>query len=142
MSNTHPVHDVSGRCLCGSVRYQVSAVRRELIHCHCEICRRMTGAVWIGTHAVRSDLTIEDDDCLAWYQSTDHSSRGFSRKCGSTLFFDSTERPTIGIAAGSVDQPSGLELVVHIFTSDAADYTRFTDDIRQVADGQHGLVYP
>ena len=87
MSNTHPVHDVSGRCLCGSVRYQVSAVRRELIHCHCEICRRMTGAVWIGTHAVRSDLTIEDDDCLAWYQSTDHGSRGFCRKCGSTLFF-------------------------------------------------------
>ena len=48
------------------------------------------------------------------------------RKCGSSLFFDSEQRPTIGIAAGTVDQPSGLELVVHIFTADAADYTSIT----------------
>ena len=142
MSNTSAVSNVTGRCLCGGVRYESSAVRRELIHCHCEMCRRVTGGLWIATHSVRSDLTIEDDHCLAWYQSSDHARRGFCRKCGSSLFFDSTQRPTMGIAAGTVDQPSGLELVAHIFTADAADYTRFTDDLRQVTDGQHGLVYP
>ena len=47
----------------------------------------------------------------------------------------------MGVGAGSVDQPSGLELVVHIFADDAADYEVIEDGIRQVPDGNPGLIY-
>ena len=142
MPTSTPVKNVTGRCLCGGVRYTASAVRREVIRCHCEMCRRAIGNVWTATLALRSDLTIEDDGCLRWYQSSDHARRGFCGKCGASLFFDSEQRPSIGIAAATIDQPSGLEFAAHIFTADAADYEPISDDEASFADGQHGIVYP
>lgn len=142
MSNSNAIQNVTGHCLCGGVRYKASAVRREIIQCHCEMCRRQTGGLWMATHVVRSEITIEDDDCLMWYQSSPHAKRGFCNKCGSSLFIDNDERPTMGIGAGSVDQPSGLELAVHIFADDAADYDVIEDGLRRVPDGNPGLVYP
>lgn len=142
MSNTNAVENVTGHCLCGGVRYKASAVRRELIQCHCEMCRRATGVVWRATQAVRADLTIEDDDCLTWYQSSEHARRGFCRNCGASLFFDSDQRPNMGIAAGTIDQPSGLEFAANIYTDDAADYEVISDAVPNISDGQHGIVYP
>jgi hypothetical protein len=142
MSNTHAVADVAGGCLCGAVRYRARAVRRELVQCHCGACRRVSGGAWLATHALREDVTFETDAGLAWYQSSPSARRGFCRACGSSLFMDNAARPTMAILAGSVDQPSGLELVAHIFTADAADYDRFHEGVRQVPDGRHGLVYP
>ena len=34
---------VQGGCACGSVRFEIDAVR-SLTHCHCTICRKLTGA--------------------------------------------------------------------------------------------------
>lgn len=126
---TNAVPDVSGGCLCGGVRYTARAVRRELVQCHCGMCRRSSGGLWMATHAVRTDVTIEDDGCLAWYQASAQARRGFCRRCGSNLFLDNAQRPTMAITAGTVDQPSGLELAVHIFMDDAADYDMITDDL-------------
>ena len=142
MSNPNAVQNVTGYCLCGGVRYKASAVRRQAVRCHCEMCRRAIGNVWTATQAVRADLAIEDDGCLTWYQSSDHARRGFCNKCGASLFFDSNQRPTMGIAAATIDQPSGLEFAAHIFTDDATDYEPLTDGAPTYSDGQHGIVYP
>ena len=142
MSNSNAVQNVTGHCLCGGIRYKASAVRRQAIRCHCEMCRRAIGNVWTATQAVRADLTIEDDGCLTWYQSSDHARRGFCNRCGASLFFDSNQRPTMGIAAATIDQPSGLEFAAHIFTDDATDYEPLTDGAPTFTDGRHGIVYP
>jgi hypothetical protein len=34
---------LQGGCACGSVRFEIDAVR-SLTHCHCTICRKLTGA--------------------------------------------------------------------------------------------------
>ncbi len=49
--------------------------------------------------------------------------------CGSSLFFDraSAEGPAIG--AGSLDEPTGLSLVQHIFVAEAGDYYAISDDL-------------
>ena len=142
MSNTNAVQDVTGHCLCGGVSYKATAVRRQAVRCHCEMCRRAIGNVWTATQAVRSDLTIEDDGCLTWYQSSDRARRGFCNRCGASLFFDNNQRPTMGIAAATIDQPSGLEFAAHIFTDDATDYEPLSDGAPTFSDGHHGIVYP
>ena len=136
------VEDVSGHCLCGGVRYEAAAVRRRLVQCHCETCRRAVGAVWQATQALREDLTIEDDGCLAWYRSSGKARRGFCGRCGSSLFFDHDDRPTMGIAAGTIDQPSGLELAADIHVDDAADYEVLSAEVPSFPDGRHGIAYP
>lgn len=142
MSNTRAVENVTGHCLCGAVRYKAKAMRRKIIQCHCEMCRRHTGGLWMATHVVRSEIDIEGDEFLTWYQSSPQARRGFCSKCGSNLFIDNEQRPTMGVGAGSVDQPSGLELAVHIFADDAADYEVISDGLDRVSDGNPGLVYP
>ena len=148
MPNSNAVKNVSGHCLCGGVRYEASAVRRQLVHCHCEMCRRAVGGVWQATQALRGDLTIEDDGCLAWYRSSEKARRGFCGRCGASLFFDGPgdgdrdDRTTMGIAAGTIDQPSGLELAADIHVDDAADYEIVSDAVPSFGDGRHGIVYP
>jgi hypothetical protein len=34
---------LSGRCLCGTVKYDVSGTPLRFLHCHCERCRRASG---------------------------------------------------------------------------------------------------
>ena len=48
----------------------------------------------------------------------------------------------MGIAAGTIDQPSGLELAANIHIDDAADYEVISDDVPDFRDGQHGIAYP
>ena len=39
-----------------------------------------------------------------------------------SLFWDAPDRDTISIAAGTLDQPTGLKTIRQIYTADAADY--------------------
>jgi hypothetical protein len=31
---------ITGRCLCGDIRYEYSGTPSKILHCHCESCRR------------------------------------------------------------------------------------------------------
>ena len=66
-SGDHPVH---GSCLCGGVRYEVTAPFLRSNYCHCERCRKHSGAAaldddpgirpqfhsWVGAKAVWEEL--------------------------------------------------------------------------------------
>ena len=82
-SETH-----SGGCLCGAVTYDVNGPLRNVIECHCETCRRMSGGLWHGSAAMKDDIEIHDiNGALSWYRSSEKAQRGFCKTCGSTLFF-------------------------------------------------------
>jgi hypothetical protein len=48
----------------------------------------------------------------------------------------------MGIAAATIDQPSGLEFSAHIYTDDATDYEPLSENVPSYADGRHGITYP
>ena len=60
-------------------------------------------------------------DALRWYRA-DGRERGFCATCGASLFWRADGRPTISIAAGTLDAPTGLRTVAHIYTRDQGDY--------------------
>ena len=37
---------ISGECLCGKVRYEISGRLFDSTHCHCSMCRRQHGALY------------------------------------------------------------------------------------------------
>jgi len=120
----------TGRCLCGSVHYSIHGpVRSTVVACHCRSCRRFTGGVWTGTTARKEHLVVEDDRCLKWYQTSSQARRGFCSNCGSSLFWAEPAEPILSIAAGSLDEPTGLKLAVHSWTSQAAVYWSFDPTI-------------
>ncbi|HYX85621.1 MAG TPA: GFA family protein [Gaiellales bacterium] len=110
----------TGGCLCGAVRYRVNGALRDVIVCHCSVCRRTHGGPAGFTACARDLLEITGDANLRWHEH-DGARRGFCAVCGARLFWD-RGRDTISIAAGSVDEPTGLRTVRHIFISSAGDF--------------------
>ncbi|MBO0344712.1 GFA family protein [Roseibium sp. CAU 1637] len=123
---------INGRCDCGKVMFEVQAVRETVTVCHCSQCRRTSGHLWASTHAPFKDLKFTADTGLEWYQSSDFAKRGFCKFCGSSLFYRMNDEDGIGIAAGSLDLPTGLELGKHIFVKDKGDYYQITDKVPQI----------
>ena len=120
-----------GGCLCGAVRYAVRGEMRPVVNCHCGQCRRFHGHYGAYTGAPWAQVMIAETDALRWYRSSDHARRGFCAVCGASLFWDKDRRDFLAIAAGSLDQPSELQTVRHIFTADRGDYYEITDGLEQ-----------
>src|ERR1700685_2353224 len=105
----------AGGCMCGAVRYQVHGTLRPIVMCHCSQCRRVTGHFMAATAARRADFKLLAADELKWYPSSDEARRGFCGRCGSTLFWDGNGLDYLSIAAGSLDDFSGVAVGCHIF---------------------------
>lgn len=123
--------EVTGGCLCGSVRYRITGPLRDVLICHCDECRRWHGHASAFTGTRREDLVLLDASRLRWIQSP-HSDararRGFCGECGSSLFWDAPGRETIAVTAGSLDDSSGLRVIGHLYVSQAGDYYELPDD--------------
>ena len=115
----------SGSCACGGVRYRVQGALRSVANCHCEPCRRITGHFMAATATNLDDLHVDLDETLRWYQSTPTVQYGFCGRCGSTLFWRASGKPRhVSIAAGTLDQPTGLDTTIAIHAAEAGDYHR------------------
>lgn len=121
-----------GGCLCGAVRYGVVGDLRPVVNCHCGQCLRFHGHYAAYTGAPWTHVTISGENALRWYRSSQIARRGFCGICGSSLFWDRIDSGFLAIAAGTLDQPTGLKTVRHIFTADHADYYDITDDLDQL----------
>ncbi|RYG91136.1 GFA family protein [Loktanella sp. IMCC34160] len=112
----------TGSCLCGSVAFSFPDGPEKVTACHCSQCRKTSGHVWAAFHVPLADLTFSRDGGLSWFESSDWAKRGFCNTCGSSLFYQMKGEATINIAAGAVDEPTGLTLTRHIFVADKGDY--------------------
>ena len=122
----------TGACLCGAVRYEVRGALSDVRNCHCGKCRRTHGHFGAYTVADPNVFRLTESRGLKWYQSSESVRRGFCSECGASLFYEATDRKgRIGIAAGTLDPPTGLKTVAHIFVSDAADYYELTDGLEK-----------
>ena len=79
---------------------------------------------------MRVDFAVSEDRGLKWYRSSEIAERGFCCECGSPLFWD-CGTDEISINAGSLDQPTGLRLIRHIFVESKGDYYRIDDGLPQ-----------
>ena len=119
----------AGGCLCGALRYTVPGPLRGIILCHCGQCRRWHGHLGAYTSAARADVALEGAEALVWFATSERGRRGFCARCGSSLFFAPLGEGRLAIAAGSLDQPSGLEVIGHEYVANKADYVRIDDDL-------------
>lgn len=78
----------------------------------------------MAASAARSaDLRHDAEETLAWYEPAPGVFYGFCRRCGTSLFWRTDNRPeAISIAAGTLDQPTGLHTEVAVWVTEAADY--------------------
>jgi len=128
----------TGSCLCGAVRYEVKGPLRDVVNCHCSMCQRQHGNFGPHSKARKENITITRGDGLAWYQASDIARRGFCRECGSGLFWEPLEFDGTGIIAGTLDAPTGLKTLGHIFVGEKPDFFEISDDLPQFEGSSKG----
>ncbi len=128
----------TGGCLCGAVRYAVSGPLRDVVNCHCNMCQRLHGNFGPHSKARKVDITITNADGLAWHKTSEVARRGFCRECGSSLFWEPFELDSTGIIAGSLDRPTGLKTIGHIFVGEKPDFYEIVDELPQFVASSDG----
>ena len=129
-----------GGCLCGAVRYEVRGKLRDALVCHCSMCQRTHGAPAPYSAARNDDLRLVEARGLKWYRSSENAERGFCQCCGASLFWRPISADYTAIACGTLDQPSGVKSVAHIFLMDKGDYYTLTDGLPQFERGTAGQL--
>ena len=121
----------TGRCHCGAVRYAVSGEMKHHAVCHCEDCRRSSGALLVPWIAFApADLTVTQGVSKV-YRSSEHGERHFCGECGTGLFyFNETMLPGIvDIQSATLDNPEDFAPQVHI---QVADSLPWEDDLAKL----------
>ena len=134
----------AGGCLCGAVKYEVHGALYNVINCHCSKCRRVHGHFSAYASSKRDDLKLVEKRGLKWYRSvTDETPdvyRGFCKECGSSLFWDARGDVHMYISAGTLDQPTGLKTIAHIWLEQGGDYYELNDDIEKYEQDSNGTI--
>jgi hypothetical protein len=124
----------TGGCLCGEVTYEVSSDPIVMWNCHCDDCRKITGASFATNVFVkREDLTITSGTVSTYKSSADSGNtmtREFCSDCGSQLFNNSSARPEIKVVrAGSIDDASFVRPRANMYSSKALSFTSLDDGL-------------
>ena len=130
----------TGGCLCGAVRYQVSGPLRDVVNCHCSMCQKLHGVFGAYSKAKKNNIAIIENRGLTWYRTSEIAQRGFCRECGSSLFWQPDEQDATGILAGSLDQPTSLNTMGHIFVGEKADFYEICDPFPQFEKSSDGAM--
>jgi hypothetical protein len=104
------------------------------------MCQRLHGNFGPHSKARKVDITINNSDGLAWYKTSEVAQRGFCRECGSSLFWEPFELDSTGIIAGSLDGPTGLKTIGHIFVGEKADFYEIVDELPQFVGSSKGKL--
>jgi hypothetical protein len=76
-----------------------------------------------ATAATPSDVHFDSDETLTWYAAAEGVEYGFCEHCGSSLFWRTAGDPDkLCLAAGALDQPTGLRTTRAWYVAEAGDY--------------------
>lgn len=98
---------ITGGCLCGAIRYEAGGPPYHLTHCHCEDCRRASGApfvTWASFHQDNFRFTAGQPREVHWAGRV----RSFCPHCGTPLTFRAgSDVVEVDVTVCSFDDPPG-----------------------------------
>ncbi len=125
---------LTGGCLCGAVRFEISGRIGPVVYCHCSMCRRSSGSAFAANASVKSASfrVLQGDEVIAEYRSSEDFFRAFCSRCGSPLYGRSPSAPQIRrIRLGALDSDPGVRCVGHVWVGSKAPWHEITDNIGQ-----------
>lgn len=123
---------LTGRCLCGDVRFEIDGKLGPVGFCHCASCRRASGTAF-GANA---DVAVAELRWLAGregireYESSPGKLRAFCSRCGSPVYARLPAQPeTLRIRLGLIDGDPGRRPFGHFNVSEKAPWYAITDGL-------------
>ena len=130
-----PERPLTGGCLCGAVRFEVTGPFLRAGWCHCERCRRHSGAAaGVQGRVARADfrLLAGAERVVAWRPAPGAAVKAFCEVCGSSLFGgDWPDGDEVSIRFGALDGDPGIRPQYHTFVDSKAPWDEIADDLTQ-----------
>jgi hypothetical protein len=108
-----------GRCLCGNIRFTADGPPKWTSYCHCQSCRRHTGAPVSAYAGFETAKVRFSGGALSYFESSPGVRRGFCGRCGSTLTYEGDRWPgEVHLHVGAFDDPTALAPTGHAFADE------------------------
>ncbi len=123
---------ITGGCLCGSVRFEITETPFDAGYCHCTRCQRRTGTAAspqarIPPGALR--VTSGQELVRAYAPGDGGFEKLFCSGCGSALFSRHPERHEVmSVRLGALDEDPGLQMEWRQYVAYAAPWEPIPDD--------------
>jgi hypothetical protein len=122
---------LTGGCLCGAVRFEVTEPLVSSGYCHCTRCQRRTGtAASPGARIAPGSLRVlAGEEHIRAYEPEEGFAKVFCTACGSSLWSRSQEDPDVfSIRLGAFDGDPGIRPTYRQFVAYAAPWESIPDD--------------
>jgi hypothetical protein len=123
---------LTGGCLCGGVRYEVTQPFVSASYCHCTRCQRRTGtaASAQARTAPGAMRVVQGADLVReWVPPDEGWPKCFCSACGSALWSRSRDDPSVfSVRLGTVDGDPGIRPGYRQFVAYAARWEPIPDD--------------
>ena len=113
-----------GGCQCGAVRYEVSGEPQHVALCHCEDCRKSSGAPMVAWAAFAEDEFRITKGEAKTFNSSGSAMRSFCPDCGTGLYYRNADMlpGIVDIQSATLDIPSALPASANIQTAERIDW--------------------
>ncbi|KAF3976901.1 MAG: GFA family protein [Methylococcales symbiont of Iophon sp. n. MRB-2018] len=124
---------ITGGCLCGKVKYQITRDPVGAGNCHCRTCQKALGAAYLAVLFVPYEalkITGEYKEFATLSASANTIHRGFCAKCGSALFGRNSANNKIRpVCAATLDDPSIYQPNMDFWVSEAQPWDYMNPDL-------------
>jgi hypothetical protein len=97
---------MTGGCQCGKVRYALYAEPAKADICHCRMCQRALGNLFMAVASLKRGDFAWTRGTPATFRSSSAAERGFCADCGTPLSFRYLARDSMSVTIGSLDAPA------------------------------------
>ena len=122
--------DMTGRCLCGKVRWVTPGPVLWAGHCHCQSCRRATAAPMTSFFGVPRNSVIWSGDLAGHLTSDGTVRRQFCATCGAQMTYQNQIWPSeTHLYAACLDDPAQFEPQAHYHWGERVPWLILADDL-------------
>jgi len=122
---------LTGGCLCGGVRFEITEPLVSAGYCHCTRCQRRSGtAASAQARIARGSLRVTSGaELIQAYEPPDGFAKLFCSACGSALFSRNPDDPEVmSVRLGAFDSDPGVRPAYRQYLASAAAWESVPDD--------------
>ena len=125
----------TGGCLCGAVRYDLTAPPLFVHACHCRDCQRHTGSAFVvNAMVLAKDLLVTKGALAPWPAPAAKGNKHFIHRCTQCQgavwsSYGGQATAMVYLRAGTLDAPEDLPPRAHIFTRTKQPWVALPKDV-------------
>ena len=115
---------LTGGCVCGGVRFEVSEAPKGAAWCHCTRCRRRTGVhASMSVHVPDGSFrVVQGEELITRFTPEGGFTKAFCSFCGGHLFSEAAPGRSVGVRLGAFDADPGVRPDRHQHVASAATW--------------------